>query len=490
MARIAIGGFQHETNTFSPHPARLDDFVVGGGWPGMLRGAEIERITADMNLPVAGAFERLRAAGHDVVPLVWAAATPSGRVTDQAFESITSEFLRALLSQQRPIDGIYFDLHGAMATDSFDDGEGEFLRRVRQASGNTVPIVCSLDLHANLSAAMFEYTDALEAYRTYPHIDMRDTGRRAIDLLGTVLAGRAVHKCMRRVFFSLPLTAQATISGAPRELYSQLEVLIETERLISASWLGGFALADVEDVAQAVVCYSDDPDRARSAANQMIEAISAKKGEFISAPVTGSEAVKRAIAMSREATGPIIIADVQDNPGAGGSGDTTGILRDLLFHGAQNALVAMIRDPSAIRLAKKIGVGKAAEFSLGGGSAAIGGEAMHPLKESFTVEKLTDGSFVGTGPMWGGSPINLGDTALLRCEGVRVLVVSNAMQAADQSIIEHVGLRTTELAIICLKSSVHFRADFDQIAFATIVAASPGLVPCDLSRLEYKKQRR
>ncbi|QRM33076.1 M81 family metallopeptidase [Microvirga sp. VF16] len=488
MARIAVGGFQHETNTFSPHPAKLDHFLVGAGWPGLLRGDDIERVAAGMNLPVAGGIQRLHALGHQVVPLIWTAATPSGRVTDEAFEAITSEFLTTISRHLTEIDGIYLDLHGAMATERHDDGEGEFLRRVREVVGPDLPIVCSLDLHANLSPAMFEYATALDAYRTYPHIDMRETGCRAVNLLDRVIAGEKLYKCMRRAFFTLPLTSQSTLSGAPNRLYEELERMIDADGLAAASWLGGFALADVEDAAQAVVCYGADESIVCGAADRLIQSIAAAKSEFHTELVTPAAAVRRAVVLTKEASKPVVIADVQDNPGGGGSGDTTGLLAELLAQNVENSVVAMIRDPAAVELAQQVGVGHATQFSLGGKSKAIGAEATAPVKEEFIVEKLTDGLFAGTGPMWGGSPINLGQTALLRKRGVWVIVVSNAMQAADQSIIEHVGLNPRQLSIICLKSSVHFRADFDRIASETILVSSPGLVPSDISILSYTKQ--
>src|SRR5688572_31348328 len=182
MARVAIGGFQHETNTFAPSKADYAAFEAGGGWPGVQYGEPIFAAVEGANIPAAGAIQTLRALGHTLVGTAWAAASPSAHVTADAFERITSELVKRL-SALLPVDGVYLDLHGAMVVETYDDGEGELLRRVRELVGARVPVVASLDLHANVTRAMIERSDALVAYRTYPHVDMAETGARAARLL-------------------------------------------------------------------------------------------------------------------------------------------------------------------------------------------------------------------------------------------------------------------------------------------------------------------
>src|ERR1700741_2948964 len=186
MARIAIGGLQHETNTFAPSRADYAAFEAGGGWPGAQYGERLFAAVEGANIPAAGAIGALRAMGHSLVGTAWAAASPSAQVTSDAFERIAGELL-ARLKAAAPVDGVYLDLHGAMVVDTYDDGEGELLRRVREAVGPRVPVVASLDLHANVTRAMVERTDALVAYRTYPHVDMAETGARAARVLDQIL---------------------------------------------------------------------------------------------------------------------------------------------------------------------------------------------------------------------------------------------------------------------------------------------------------------
>src|SRR5438045_7684970 len=190
MARIAIGGFQHETNTFAPSKADYAAFEAGGGWPGVQYGEPLFAAVEGANIPAAGAIRALRAMGHSLVGTAWAAASPSAQVTTDAFERIAGELV-ARLKAALPVDAVYLDLHGAMVVESHDDGEGELLRRVREAVGPRVPIVASLDLHANVTRAMVERADALVAYRTYPHVEMADTGARAARLLDQMLRSGA-----------------------------------------------------------------------------------------------------------------------------------------------------------------------------------------------------------------------------------------------------------------------------------------------------------
>ena len=175
MARIALGGIQHETNIFGPFKAGFEIFEQRDEWPPLCRGERMLDEVGGMNLPVTGALDRLRALGHEIVPLLWCSATPSAHVTEDAFERISAMMLETLAAEG-PVDGVVLDLHGAMVCEHAPDGDGELLRRIRAAVGDEVPIVATLDLHANVSDLMLEQASALEAFRTYPHVDMHETG--------------------------------------------------------------------------------------------------------------------------------------------------------------------------------------------------------------------------------------------------------------------------------------------------------------------------
>ena len=201
MARIAAGGFQHETNTFAPTKAGYDAFVQPGAWPGLTRGAALFDAVAGINLPVAGFLAAARAAGHELLPLTWCAASPSAQVTEPTYERIVAMLLDDLAGLSG-LDGLYLDLHGAMVAEHLDDGEGELLARIRRLVGPDLPIVVSLDLHANVTPEMVDLADALIAFRTYPHVDMAATGARAARHLDALLKGEAGrHKAFRQLPF-------------------------------------------------------------------------------------------------------------------------------------------------------------------------------------------------------------------------------------------------------------------------------------------------
>ncbi|MGD2140416.1 MAG: M81 family metallopeptidase, partial [Burkholderiales bacterium] len=191
--RIAVGGFQHETNTFAPSKATFERFEHGEGWPPLLRGGKLFEAVKGMNIPVSGFLSGMKDARHTLVPTAWAAASPSAHVTEDAFERIGAMILDELKSAM-PVDAVYLDLHGAMVTEHLDDGEGELLERVRRIVGERVAIVASLDLHANVTERMLHNADLLIAYRTYPHVDMAETGERVARHLRRLLDGAARPK--------------------------------------------------------------------------------------------------------------------------------------------------------------------------------------------------------------------------------------------------------------------------------------------------------
>src|SRR5438552_2591024 len=243
MARIAIGGFQHETNTFAPSQADYAAFEAGGGWPGVQYGAPLFAAVEGANIPAAGAITALRALAHTPVATAWAAASPSAQVTSEAFERIAGEMV-ARLKAALPVDGVYLDLHGAMVVDTFDDGEGELLRRVREAVGPRVPVVASLDLHANVTLAMVQHADALVAYRTYPHVDMAETGMRAVGLLEIMRAtGERLAKRHRTLDFLTGISSQCSLVDPARRIYAHIDQLPG----IVLSFTPGFPMADVAE---------------------------------------------------------------------------------------------------------------------------------------------------------------------------------------------------------------------------------------------------
>ena len=484
MARIAVGGFQHETNTFAPSKATFAAFEQGGGWPPLTHGADMAPRLAGANIPAAGAIAALNARGHTVVGLAWGAASPSAHVTADAFERIGGAIV-GRLAEMGPVDAVYLDLHGAMVTEHLDDGEGELLRRVRAIVGPKVPVVTSLDLHANVSRAMVDASDAMVAYCTYPHVDMAPTGERAAQLLLRMLdSGARFPKAFRTLDYLTGLPAQCSFLEPAKSLYALLARL-ETEHDCILSFTPGFPMADIPDCGMAVLGYGPDERRTQAAVAALGNAVADAEPDFRRELFDPSAAVLRA--MQRGEPGrPVVLADTQDNPGAGGNGDTTGLLAALLAHDARDATLGLLIDGASARQAHAVGVGHSAMFRLG----EISGVPGHvPLTAEFTVEVLADGKFTCTGPMFKGFRMDLGPMAVLRRGGVRVVVAAKKVQAGDQAMFRHVGIEPVRERILGLKSSVHFRADFEPIAREVLVVVAPGPAKADPTAFAWTRLR-
>jgi microcystin degradation protein MlrC len=487
MAIIAIGGMQHETNTFAPSPADYAAFESGGGWPTIQRGESLFEAVAGANIPVQGAIDALRARGHALVPLTWAAASPSAQVTEDAFERIVGDLIARLRVAGR-VDGVYLDLHGAMVCAHVDDGEGEILRRVREVVGPGVPVVASLDLHANVTRLMVAQSDALSIYRTYPHVDMAETGGRAAALLDAMLAkGRRPAKAFRQFDYLTGIPSQCTFIEPCQGLYARIAD-IERRHRASVDFAPGFPMADFAECGMSVVAYADDAASAQAALAEIGDAVAAAEPDFALTLLDPDEAVRRA--MRDGAPGaPVVLADTQDNPGAGGNGDTVGLLAAMIRQRAPEAVLGLLIDPASAARAHEAGQGATLEFALG----ATSGVAGHvPLAGRFLVERLGDGRFTCTGPMFRGFRMQLGAMALLREEksGVRVVLASVKCQAADQEMFRHVGIEPIRQRVVALKSSVHFRADFQPIAREVLVVRSPGPALADPVEFAWKRLRR
>lgn len=487
MARIAIGGFQHETNTFAPTKAGWEAFARGSGWPGLVSGPALFDAVAGINISVAGFIEAARAAGHDLVPTTWAAASPSAEVTDDAYERISGlivEGMREALAAG-PLDAVYLCLHGAMVTESHEDGEGELLRRVRAVIGPDLPLVASLDLHGNVTRACFDAATAMVAYKTYPHVDMADTGRRTAALLDKILVEGKPYKAFRQLDFLIPLSWQCTMMEPSGPIYDRMAAL-ETGGVWSASYLPGFPAADIADCGPTVLAYGATQADADRAADAVAADVAGHEEAFAGRIYEPDEAVAEASRLAAEASKPVVIADTQDNPGAGGNSDTTGMLRALVAAGVERAAIGLIVDPKAAEAAHAAGIGATIKVRLGGHSGIPEDE---PFEAEFVVEALSDGNTTGTGPFYKNARMTLGPCAALRIGGVRVAVASRKVQMADQALYRFVGIEPTEQAILVNKSSVHFRADFAPIAEAILVAAAPGPMIADPTKLPWHRLR-
>ena len=483
--RVAVAGFQHETNTFTSNKADLAEFQKADSWPELLVGNEVAPGLEGMNIPLAGFINVARQDSEiELIPVLWCAAEPYGQVTTTAFEAITGQIRKALHSN-KPLDAIYLDLHGAMVTEDFDDGEGEFLRRLREDLGHDIPIIVSLDLHANISPEMVELTTAMTIFRTYPHLDMALGGERAFELLKRVLSGWKPAKAFRSIPFLLPLHAQFTGKGAGAELYRFIENHNVNDDLPMDIALG-FTAADTPYTGPSIIAYGEDQRHVDEAADKISNCFLSLKDKFQTGLLTPDEGVMKAIGFLGQ--GPQVIADVQDNPGAGGSSDTTGLLRAMLDAGVTAGVFGIMADPLLAAQCHDVGVGGTIIGSLGGKSGHL---EDFPYEGIFKVIKLSSGAIPATGAMYGGSIAQLGLSALVRVihdrAEIDVVISSDRIQCLDQSLFRHFGVELETRSVIGVKSTVHYRADFDELCANPINIAAPGLFPCTFNDIVYKK---
>jgi len=485
--RIAIGGFLHESHSFAPRPTTWGDFLAPGGWPAVQRPATLIETLRPTSVPAAGAICAAEAAGATLVPLTWGFANPAGPVNAEAFERLAALIFHDLQAalEDGPLDGLYLDLHGAMVAEHFPDAEGELLRRARAIIGPDVPIAASLDPHCNLTAAMVQHADVLTPFRTYPHVDMKEAGARAIDLLlRRVHLGRPFARAFRQLDYLIPITGQCTLVPPMADAMTTRAVLASRMEVAELALCFGFPYADFADCGAAVAAYAEDQSRADAAADAMIGDLRARESAFVQDILEARDGVARAIRLGAKSGKPIVLADTQDNPGGGGHGDTTGLLAELIRQGADGAVLALINDAESASACHVAGEGADIALSLGGKSDGA------PLAVQARVLRLTDGHFICTGPMARGNVADLGPTALIRpSPGLRVIVTSRKMQAYDQALFRHVGIEPAAQKILALKSSVHFRADFQPMAGAVLVVAAPGPVVADPASLPFRHLR-
>ncbi len=500
MARIAVGGFQHETNTFAPQRATWDDFARADAWPGFIRGPELIPAVEGFNLPIAGAVKALQELRHELLPLCWCSAPPSSYVEREAYEKVAGAILDDLAGYA-PIDGIYLDLHGAMVAEHHEDGEGELLRRIRALVGDKLPIVTSLDFHTNLTPEMVRHASAMIGYRTYPHIDMAATGGRAARLLDRLLKDRRpLYKAYRQIDFLIPLVWQCTLMEPAKGVFALIEEIergsdatgapggSHNQGIVSITHTPGFPPADIRECGPALVVYGHDREAAEAAADRIAAVIKHREPAFAGKLYTPDDAVAEALRLSQNASKPVILADVQDNPGAGGTSDTVGILRALIAQRAKGAVIGMMVDPEAAAAAEAAGEGALLPCGVG---AKIGYAGETPVEAKWRIERLGSGHFTGTGPMYGGAKFNIGPMALVTDEdsGVSAVLAAKRIQANDKEMFRHVGVEPAEVPILVLKSTVHFRADFQPIAHEILCVRSPGAHVTDPAELPYQHLR-
>ena len=475
----------HETNTFQPQKTTYEDFAAAGDRQPLVRGPKVLECFAGSNTSIAGALDALRPTGATLLPLLWTSTTPAGHVTEDAYERIAAMLLEDLKAAL-PLDAVYLNLHGAMVAEHLEDPEGELLARVRAIVGPQCLVVASLDLHSNTTPRMFELSDAMVSYCTYPHVDMADTGLKTGRLLAEMLArGRRPAKAYRQLPYLIPLSWQCSTLEPSRSIYGEAAKMIDGI-VASTNFTPGFPAADIHDCGPAVFAYGWDEAATERVADALYRMVLDAERDYAGRLWTPDEAVHEALRLSQASARPVLLADTQDNPGAGGSADTIGLLEAMVRLRARRAVLGVLHDPAAAMAAHAAGEGTTLTIGIGAKSGAWG---ERPFEQPWKVERLADGRMTCRGPMMKGWPLAIGPMALLSSGEVKVVVSSRKVQAMDQEPFRHVGIEPRAERLVALKSSVHFRADFEAMAEAVLVVESPGAMVADPAKLPFARLR-
>ncbi len=494
--RIALLGFSIECNRFAP-VAREADFAgktlltgqemledARSAAPHML--GEMPGFVADMD--ASGAWQP--------VPCLLAMAEPNGPVEHAFFRRMMAQWERELRAAGE-LDGVYCVMHGAGLTTEDHDPEGTILTMVRSLLGPGVKIVATYDLHANVAPADVETIDAYIGYRTNPHMDMRERGAEAAQTLRKLLAGTKTHIAHVRLPIVPPTVTQLTGKDANDRPYGELIDLGQRRmheppfagRVLNVSVMGGFAYADTPFNGLTAVVTATDAQSARALAREIAEAGWARRDRFSPKLTSLEDAMRLARATEDPARPALIFADVADNPGGGGRGNTMYILDAFLKAGVRDAIVGVIFDPALAAEAHALGAGAAfvARFNRDGGDAFS-----KPLYAPATIRALHPGPVLARRGIFAGGSIDLGPSAALQIGGITVVVISRRIQCADPAFLESFGLNIGAARVVVVKSRGHFRGGFDEFFRheQVIEVDAPGLTSPILSRFDWQHMPR
>ncbi|HWL81434.1 MAG TPA: M81 family metallopeptidase [Roseomonas sp.] len=481
--RIALLGFSIECNRFAP-VAQREDFRC---W------LEGEAILADARSPAPAALGEMPGfvAAMDAEgpwqprPVLLAMAEPNGPVDQAAFDEMMAIWRAGLEALRGQVEGVYCVMHGAGLTTALDDPEGALQSLVREALGPEVPLVCSYDLHANVSETMVAQCDAFVGYRTNPHVDMRERGAESAALLRRLMRGERFHRAFRRLPVVAPSVSLLTAKGPYAEVIEfgqERQKVLGPDKVVNVSVMGGFAYGDTPFNGLAIIVTGPDRDACEALADALAKDAWSKRDRFVAKLTPLSEAVQRALTTEV----PLAFADVADNPGGGGGGNTMYILEAFHKAGVKDAIFGVIHDPALAAEAHQLRQG--ARFTARFNRATQDSFA-HPFAAAAEVLALSDGKVTGRRGIFARTAMDLGATAALRLGGIVVVVISRRTQCADPAFLEHLGLDIGAARCVVVKSRGHFRAGFDE--FFTpgriVEVDAPGLTSPMLDRFKWTR---
>ena len=478
MTTIAIGGIMHESNTFSETPT---DFAAFS----QTFARNLVNLWGESHHEVGGFIQGATAYNYTAYPTLMVSATPAGRVTDDAFDRFTEMLIQHLKSAPQH-EGLLLALHGAMVVESYPDGDGEVLRRLRDAFGRDLPIVVTLDQHANVSEQMVTESTALVIYKTTPHIDQRQRGLQAAELMMRILRDevtptQALAKppmLLNILYHNTNVPPMEPILTAAKQLEERPDVLV-------ASVAAGYPYADVHEIGPSFVVVTDDnPQFAQTEADRLSDMLWNVHGQLTLDLPDAAQAVAQAIASEQH---PVILVEMGDNIGGGSPGDSTFVLAELQRQGA-SGFVVVLYDPAAVQSCIQAGVGADVALDVGGKADNLHGD---PVAIQGKVRLIHDGQFIETQPRHGGQRYhNQGLTTVVAVDDSLVVLTSRRQTPFSLQQLLSLGIDPTEMQMIVVKAAVAYRAAYEPIAGQIIEVDTPGLTAVNPLHFEYHNVRR
>jgi microcystin degradation protein MlrC len=474
---------QHETNTFCKLTTNYESFRERS----LLLGEQAIAARQHHNTALAGFMDTAKAHQWQLHHVISADAAPGGRVSQDAFDKLTSPIIKAVKAHTGKLDGIILGLHGAMCTEQSDDGEGDLLALIRQAVGFDLPIAITLDPHAHVTRKMCDLAQIMVCYKTYPHVDMRIAGQHAGELLQRTMQGQIKPRTLR---VARPMLEEAsggrTDAGAMIERLARARAYELEPDVFAVSVNGGFPNADIAELGPTVLVTAQGDMAAHAKfASELADDIWAKRSERLEVFHTVEQAadICQQYSLSQDPR-PMVVADYADNPGGGAYGDSTALLQALLDAGIQNACFGPMVDAEVVQQLSQHRIGDRVAIALGGKTDARFGGA--PLTVTCTLRLLSDGNYTGSGAIIGGLERSWGPTAVISVDGIEILVTTQRTQILDLEQFKAFGIEPEKKRVIALKSMQHFRAEFEPIAGKVIVCDSGALCTMDYARLPFE----
>ena len=483
MKRVLVACIAQETNTFSNIPTTVAEFEKQG----VFRGQAVVDAMRDTGTVVGGFLDAAQEHGWEIVPVLRAYALPGGIVSGEALRAYLSEIMHAI-DTAGALDGILLQLHGATVAEGFDDAEGFVLKTIRARTGTSIPLVCSLDLHANVSPAMLANADVIVGYETYPHIDFYERGYECGQILARIFSGE-LKPTMALARPPLLPALQKMVTSTPANVMARLiAIAYELERdprVVDVSIFGGFPYADIADAGFSVIVSTNgEPELAQQLADSVATQSWDWREDWLVQLTPPAVAIREA--MSADG-GTFILADVADSQGGGTAGDGTEILRALIAAKAKNAAVAQIADAEAVERAIAAGIGSTVTMHVGGKFDDRHGA---PVEVTGYVRLISDGRFTRYGSWQAGTVQVMGKTVVLDCNGIEVMLTQFRTHPTNLEHFRSQGIEPTKRRILVLKGAAHYRAEFEPIARKVIEVDAPGITHPDLRRFDFKNVRR